>query len=118
MFCGWQLANDFDELSRLCSGNLEINIKTGQCLFNGNANSKLTMPLVLNEWFISDLKENDIDLNDIESAELTVKLNMNEFGKKNGTPPEFHCASKLVSGGNTYTLIYQGEQVSNEINIT
>ncbi len=118
MFCGWQLANDFEELNRLSSGSLEIDVKTGDCLFNGKANSKLTMPLVLKDWFLSDLVESNIQLSDIDSAKLQVNFNMNEFGKKSGTPPEFNCSSKLVSGGNTYTLEYRGEKSTNEVTIT
>ena len=118
MFCGWQLANDFEELNKLSSGCLEIDVKTGECLFNGENNSNLTMPLVLNDWLISDLDENGIQLSDIDSAKLLVKFSMNEFGKKNGIPPEFQCSSKLVSGGDTYTLEYKGENSSNEVAIT
>ncbi len=118
MFCGWQLANDFEELNKLSSGCLEIDIKTGRCLFNGQANSKLTMPLVLNDWFVADLEENSIQLSDINKAELQVNFNMNDFGKENGNPPEFKCSSKLVSGGNTYSLNYEGEHGSNEVTIT
>lgn len=118
MFCGWQLANDFEQLNKLGSGRLEIDVKTGGCLFNGEPHSKLTMPLVLNDWFLSDLNENGIQVPDIDLAELKVNFNMNEFGKKNGKPPEFQCSSKLVSGGNTYTLKYKGEKGSNEVEIT
>ena len=118
MFCGWQLVNDLDELAKLKSGRLEINVKTGCCLFNGIETSKLTMPLVLNDWFTCDLKENTIELNDIDVASLTVEFSMNEYGHKNGVRPEFNCFSKLVSGGNEYSLAYKGEQAKNEVKIT
>lgn len=118
MFCGWQLANDFNELARLKSGNLDIDVKTGKCLFNGSANTELTMPLVLNDWFKSDLSEHSIALSDIDIAALNVSFNMNDFGQKKGLPPEFHCVSKLVSGGNGYSLEYKGEQSENEVKIT
>ncbi|NVJ62438.1 MAG: hypothetical protein HWE27_18765 [Gammaproteobacteria bacterium] len=67
---------------------------------------------------MADLAENNIQLPEVDKAELQVKFNMNEFGKKNGKPPEFKCSSKLVSGGNTYTLNYEGENSTNEVTIT
>jgi len=119
MFLGWQLTNDFDELVKLKKGVLEIDVKSGKCECDGNENSKLTMPLVLNDWLVSDLNEHSINLSEIDSAKLRVKFNMHDFGlKKNGVPPEFVCNSILVSGGNTYSLEYIGESSQNEIEIT
>ena len=118
MFCGWQIVNDFNELNELSSGCLEIDVKTGVCLFNGKVNSKLTMPLVLNDWFSSDLNEHGISKKEISIARLTVDFNMHDFGKKNSSTPEFHCSSKLVSGENTYTLEYKGEHAENKLSIT
>jgi len=119
MFCGWQLANDFVELSKLKSGTLEIDVKNGTCEFNGEPNKKLTMPLVLNDWFISDLKENNISIADIEEAHLTVEFDMKNFGSKKGPGPEFLCHSFLVSGSNKFSLNYKGENKGiNEVIVT
>ena len=119
MFLGWQISNDFDELVKLKKGVLEIDVKTGSCKFDGSENSKLTMPLVLNDWLVSDLNEHSIKLSEIDTAKLHVKFNMHDFGlKKNGVSPEFKCNSILVSGGNTYSLEYIGEKSQNEIKIT
>ena len=118
MFCGWQLVNDFPELQKLKNGELIINVKTGGCTYNGAKTDKLTMPLVLNDWFYSDLKQNSIPIDDIELATLKVKFNMYDFGNKKGKPPEFICESLLKSGNNEYSLKYKGEHGSNEVAIT
>lgn len=120
MFCGWQLANDFEELTKLNSGVLVIDIKTGKCTSNDMLNTKLTMPLVLNDWFLSDLKENSLNLNEIDVAELIVNFNMHDFGNRSnkGKLPIFECSSKLKSGGNAYTMEYKGEKANNEVVIT
>jgi len=118
MFCGWQLANDLDELAKLNNGLLVIDVKTGKCSVNGQLTYKLHMPLVLNDWFLFDLKDNSLSLNEIDIAELTVRFNMYNFGDTKGKPPEFNCSSKLQSGDNTYNLEYKGEKACNKIIIT
>ena len=118
MFCGWQLIHDFDELQRLKSGKLEIDVKNGTCNHNGEENQTLTMPLVLNNWFLHDLEKHNIALSDIGSASLVVEFNMNKFGVRGGESPEFICTAKLQSGDTSYKLEFQGECGENEVQIT
>jgi len=119
MFCGWQLVNDFEELEKLHSGVIEIDVKNGKCEVDGVTNDKLTMPLVLNDWLLRDMAENDIQLSDIDEAHLTVSFDMKDFGSKNGEGPEFNCYSYLISSGNKYSLKFKGENKGiNEVNVT
>ena len=118
MFCGWQLINDFEELQRLKSGKLEIDVKNGTCNHNGKENQTLTMPQVLNSWFLQDLVQHNIVLSEIESASLAVEFNMNSFGVRGGKSPEFICTAKLKSGDTNYELEFQGECGENKVQIT
>ena len=118
MFCGWQLINDFNELQRLKSGKLEIDVKNGTCNHNGEENQTLTMPLVLNNWFLHDLEQHNIALSDIGFASLVVEFKMNGFGLDGGGSPEFICIAKLKSGDTNYALQFEGESGENEVEIT
>jgi len=69
--------------------------------------------------FISDLKENNISIADIEEAHLTVEFDMKNFGSKTGPGPEFLCQSFLVSRKNKFSLNYKGENKGiNEVIVT
>lgn len=121
MFLGWQLSNDLDELQTLSAGHLEIDVLNGKCTFNSCEISSLSMPLVLNDWFVSDLKQSGININEVDVALLSVDFDMNDFGLMKGKkskPPVFHCNSRLEASGNIYTLEYVGEQESTNVKIT
>jgi len=115
MFCGWQLANDLGELKKLEKGTLEIDVKNGLCNSHGEPNKKLTMPLVLNDWFMNDIKEHNIKLEEIDKAWLTVNFDMHNLEKNKEILPEFKCKSYIASGDITYELDYQGEKENNTI---
>jgi len=118
MFCGWQLFQDFDELQRLESGVLEVNVKDGSCLHNGTENKTLVMPRILHRWFFDDLAAHNIDPDSVQEAKLQVNFCMNEFGVTGGKQPEFLCQSQLVAGESRYTLKYDGEHGDNDVEIT
>ena len=116
MFLGWQLINDLDELEKIASGTLEIDVKNGTCKCNNQINTTLTIPLVLNDWLIRDLKENNISISTIDKAWLTVEFNIERDGKNLKT--NFKCKSLIYSEENKYVLEYQGEKGDNIVEIT
>lgn len=119
MFLGWQLLNDLDELEKISSGILEIDVLNGICRCNNKINTTLTMPLVLNNWLIEDLEENNIPISAINKAWLTVHFNIKRDEKKyKNLQTDFQCKSFILSEGNEYSLKYQGETSNNIVEIT
>jgi len=116
MFLGWQLINDLDELEKIASGILEIDVKNGICKCNDQTNTILRMPLVLNDWLIRDCKKNNISISTIDKAWLTVEFKIERDGKNLKT--DFKCKSLICSEENKYVLEYQGEQGDNIVEIT
>ena len=118
MFLGWQLFNDLNELDKISSGILEIDIKNGTCKCNDKINTTLIMPSVLNDWLIKDLKEHNIPLSLIDKAWLTVEFNIKRNDKKKNLETDFKCKSFIYSEEDKYVLEYQGEKGDNVVEIT
>jgi len=74
MFCGWELMFDYRRLAELERGTLMLNILTEECFYNGEKIEPLKIVLGLRKWMIQDLADNDLDIKEIETAELQVEL--------------------------------------------
>ena len=111
MFCGWQLYTDFDTFAELGSGTLEINAMDGTCEYNQSQIKNLSIATTLNLWLVEELNENNIAMSEIDTALLTVQVEVSppEYGNR-FTSFSFHCTSKLVSGVDEYVSEYQDIQ--------
>jgi hypothetical protein len=76
MFCGWRLMNSYEDLVRLGSGPLVINLLTDDCIFNGQPTHTLTIACELSTWFREDLAKHRIPLAAITEAKLDAELKM------------------------------------------
>lgn len=83
MFCGWQLYPDWERLTELGDGVLEIDVLSEGCKFNSRKIDKLSIVSVLRNWLLEDLESSGIALTSIESANLTVRLR-GGFEKRTG----------------------------------
>src|SRR6185295_20132493 len=74
MFCGWELTFDYEELARLGSGTLVIDLISDRCTFNGQAISTLKIVGTLGAWLVKDLTDNKIPAESLRSVNLKAEL--------------------------------------------
>lgn len=65
---------DYKRLALLGSGVLNIDVKNKQCEHNGTTIEELHIASVLHDWLMKDLESNDMKVDSIEIAELSVKF--------------------------------------------
>lgn len=82
MFCGWRLANSYNDLAALGSGLLVIDAKQGDCTFNGQTIVPLSIAGEIHIWLVDDLHANRIPLSVISSATLTVQMVLEPISTK------------------------------------
>jgi hypothetical protein len=78
MFRGWQLLNDYQTLTELGSGRLEIDFLHETCEHNGRSVSQLSIARAVRAWWLEDLAAHRIPFDDIHEARLTVDLDLAE----------------------------------------
>jgi len=104
MFCGWRLYPDWDRLAELGDGVLEIDVLTGICQFNGREISRLSISVALRSWLVEDLEANQIPLQNIGSARLTVQMRAG-FERRTGllsSNRDFLLEGVVVGNGKPY----------------
>ena len=65
MFCGWQTFFDYNELVKLGNGKLEIDVLSGECVFNESFIDSLSIAKALQNWLKEDCEKNKIDMNQL-----------------------------------------------------
>lgn len=114
MFCGWQIHGDWEELTRMGSGELEIDVLTGDCRHDGLSLPSLGIAGVLRTWLEGDLQGSGIPRESVDQALLVVDFVTRESDTQRdpntefpgAEPPFVHCdlvlRSLLVSGLDRY----------------
>jgi hypothetical protein len=92
MFCGWRLNFSVRRLVDLGSGQLRVDLITGRTSHNGAAVDDLPIVRDLMSWMGEDLKGNGMEVSDLETAELTVDLDLT-------TVPWEETSSQFFSAG-------------------
>jgi hypothetical protein len=129
MFCGWRLANAYEALEHLGSGMLDIDVRTGESRFNGEAIAELSIAGELNAWFTEDCGKHAIDTDDIASARLTAQMtaartdakqkstavqHLDAAGKPIRTGDfnrvDIHCEAMIATDEATYTSSKQSRE--------
>jgi len=111
MFCGWQLYADYERLTGLGKGDIQINVLTEDCCFNGSFIEPLKMASVLNKWLLDDMRSHQIPSEAVTEATLEVNFQVvrNPKSRKSVTiiDHEFYCKSKIQSGDDVYVVRFQ-----------
>ncbi len=102
MFCGWRLIFSKADLVKMGSGVLEIDALTGECTFNGAPTKSLSIANELRLWLAADFEKNNIRIQDVNAARLTVRLEFDEIGWEQRT------------GGDQFYSFPTGEQIRSE----
>ena len=74
MFCGHQLAADYERIAELGSGLIELDALTKECSHNGVGIVPLQIAEVLQEWLHRDLESNSIPVSNVEKANLQIEF--------------------------------------------
>lgn len=74
MFGGWRLANSYNEIARLGSGLLAIEVLTAACRFNEKVIEPLSVAQEMQAWFLRDLEQYRIPLGSIGTAFLHADM--------------------------------------------
>ena len=121
MFRGWQLGSDFDELARLGSGTLEIDVLSGECRHNGKGIRSLSIAKALRAYVEEDFARHQVPATAVKEVHLTAVLTLDRHeGQRNlntvwGSPTRnfVGCAlvahSRLRTDEMTYSAEYQDE---------
>ena len=96
MFCGWRLIGSKSNLLRLGSGTFEIDVITGQCLFQGKVTGQLTIAEDLRAWLQQELATNKIPISTLIDAHLTVKLSFSVVPWNKHTREIFYSDGKVA----------------------
>ena len=96
MFCGWRLIGSKPSLVNLGSGTLEIDVITGQCLFQGKNIGLLTIAEEIRAWLEQDLTTNRIPISTLTGAHLKVKLFFSVVPWNATTKEIFYSDGKVV----------------------
>ena len=107
MFCGWRLCGSKRILVELGSGNLEINILTGQCEFQGKPIAQLPIALELVEWMRQDLQTHGIPSALLTRARLSVKLSFSRIPWDTKTKEIFYVDGSAVRSENMHKCIFE-----------
>ncbi len=115
MFCGWRLANCYDRLVELGSGEYEIDVLSEACTKDGAAIEPLSIAGELAAWFKKDAEDARIDLALVGRARLHAKVVIERLvgkrrsnvifpGKEGASYVRCHiaCHSELESGADRY----------------
>lgn len=105
MFCGWQLYPDWERLAELGGGMLEIDVLKETCKFNSKEIEKLSIVGALRNWLLQDLETTKIPLARLESAKLTVRLQVG-FEKRTGLlnyHHDFVLTGTIIGDGREFT---------------
>jgi hypothetical protein len=95
IFCGWQLTFDYEELARLGSGTVTIDLKNERCKFNGQPIHNLKIAGAIGAWLVRDLTDNGILADHIQAIVLEAKLQQKLI-------PDAECKSDVLWGGGTH----------------
>lgn len=76
MFCGWRLHWTKPRLVSLGSGSIQIDVLTGQCIFNGLPIPQLPIAAELVTWLEDDLAANQIPRHAVTTALLDAQLEL------------------------------------------
>lgn len=126
MFGGWRLSNCYEDLERLGSGLLLINVLTAECQMNGAVVKPLSIAAELHIWLLHDFDKHCIELSNIRSAILEADLQIEKardrkrsgktiFIAKDRTPimkGEFvsiaaKCRSEITTDESAYRAQYE-----------
>jgi hypothetical protein len=83
----------------LGSGTLEIDVITGQCLFQGKSIGQLTIAKEIRAWLQKDLATNKIPIAALTGAHLTVKLSFSVVPWNQPAREIFYSSGKAVRTG-------------------
>ena len=79
MFCGWRLANCYNRLVELGSGQYEIDVLSEACVKDGVSIPPLSIAGELAVWFKRDVEEAHIDFASVRVARLRVKIDIDRL---------------------------------------
>ena len=104
MFVGWQLQEDFNSLSKLGNGSLEINVLNATNKFNKNKINQLNITKIVNSWLLEDLEQNQIPAEKINKTLLNVEIKIKkpEYGNR-FTNFSFNCNSNISIENKSYS---------------
>jgi len=100
MFCGWRQAYSKHALVALGNGQLEVDILTGKCRFEGKEIPPLPIVAELRGWMDAELIAHNIPATGILSASLRVALSFSEipWAEKSTTSEYFAHGEPIRSG--------------------
>ena len=86
MFCGWRLTFDQKVLTQLGAGTLQINVLTQDCRHDGQSIETLGIARELHCWLTQDLAANNIPIDALRGAVLSVKFRTEPLRGERRTP--------------------------------
>lgn len=96
MFCGWRLNESKPNLVELGSGILEIDAITGYCYFKEKRISQLTIAEEIRSWMHGDLAANNIPVDALTAAQLSVKLSFSVVPRSTPKQEVFYSRGKAL----------------------
>ena len=104
MFCGWRLANSYEDLERLGSGTLTVDALVGSCRFDGEPIERLNIAGELHSWLCEDLATHGIPIGAVLRAYLTARLSIAAIGSRPRAAPVQYLGAdgKPVRSGGFY----------------
>lgn len=95
MFCGWRLNFSVRRLVDLGSGRLHVDLITGRTSHDGAEVDDLPIVRDLLSWMRQDLEGNGMSVSHLETAELTVDLDLASVPWKQ-TSEQFFSAGREI----------------------
>src|SRR5947209_20456139 len=99
------------------SGSYDLNILTGECIFNGNPIPKLRTCDVFKEWLFAQLEKHLIPREGIEAASLKIDVTVSQISVKQSYGHEFasahfsfNCQSEIRTDEKSYASGMSGEK--------
>jgi len=115
IFLGFQCYEDLPKIEQFGKGRYEIDILTMICKKDGMKIESLAIFGKLQQWFVTQLRKENIHLEEIQGAALVVDVtNIQEIGfwprKYKYTDFYFECASYINAYGREYTAQDSGKR--------
>ncbi len=108
MFCSLQLFEDIPKLEKYSEGKLELDILNVGTKYNDNEIAPFVINEAIHNWFLNDLKENNIPASKVDKVILTVNFKYENINESINLTLE--CNSILVSEKTEYFCEFESEQ--------
>jgi hypothetical protein len=100
MFMGWRLFDDLEPLAALGAGTLELDLMSGNCLFNETPVPRLHIAQEIAQWLSDALERHRIPSGALQAADLTVVFT--SARKDDEVTFVFECEACIDSGDRKY----------------